>query len=1591
MATSPSPRLYNAVIDGRYTIRQKLGSGSLGTVYLAQDEEKRRSVALKIIRTEQMISPSRSPMQNEFRAIALLSHPQIAKAYDFGYTEAGIPYYTREYVRGSPLPPGPPRNDPPSKFLRPILDLLEALGYLHSQRVLHLDIHAGNLIVADDEERGSVLIDIGLVRSPQKPFFSVKGDAWPVLPPELLEGRSASVTTDLFLVGRFLHYRLTGQTQGKPGLPKEIPGWGTRLTLDLERILVRALQYEPEQRFQSAEEFRDALYKILGESCRSSKAAEPRQIIIGRDRELNEIEKTLQAAARGSAAFLWLVGKAGLGKTRLLSEARLRAQLRGLSTVEVRFLADAGPESVLIQSLQRLKSPRGGKVAWLRPLDPRCGGTPRERAQRAAEAYFRQEEKPAVILLDDLDLADRHSRELAEALVSNSLQRQKEGLEGRGLALFLAGSKAPSAKVVPREDQKKSVSVLRELSLAESRELFLALMRPLSPPEPLILEAAREARGVPLYLRQITTVLRRQWKDRSVIPDTARLPELKSTLPGSGCPDVSKLSPVERMILEVLSVIGRAANRAELSSVLASTSLSEESIARSLRHLVRLEILVARGRGQARLYQLSRFEWASTCLKKMRPPEVEKIHADLIAYLRQELPTARGKAETRFRESLARHVLAVGKREEGHEEVLRAAECLRKSGAFDRAVRLLEEGVLKDRNARKRFQLAELIGSISEETGDYEKGIEVFEPFYRGESGPLSPAKKVRVRRHLGYHYHQAGFPEKALKAFKEAQALAVPERDAEDLVFIDSELAELHIFLGSYDAAEEACRKGLQRIEQEPGREEFLGRMKVLLRASLGHIQMRRLNLSSAREELLKALDLTRRCGRLSDRAAILHNLGVTESQRNEFLRARRFFSRAEDLLKRAGKHRDVIKICTNQALIEAKLGHKNEAKLQIEKATEMLRHYPGQRFECFAAYSRGIVHHLFGETEAAAEALEQSVAFSERLGDISLKDFGLLYLAETQMLSGRYSRALDFLQSASASLENYSAPILERSVLCHMYLVETVLGRSRRALGCLDEFENIPRTDVLYLEIWNDLFLALGKLLSGEHPMSLIESATGTFDHLQVEVGRRFGRLLLLLHGLMNQNTGIIKRSVESLITLSDSSNLFLRVAEPLALAEGLFAVGDFGQSEKWLTAASGAIVGSPFLELDAWLELLRTRIALQHGDLREARRHLHRCLHSRDLLLQFVPEGARSQFTSQSRFAVLRQTTERISTSPALEISTERLRRSRSYEGMIGYSPVMLDLFQTLERIRGQDLTVLITGETGTGKELVARAIHQRGPRHQRPFQSVSCACLSPELFESEFFGHAAGAFTSADQEQKGILESASGGTLLLDEISLLPLESQAKLLRILDSGVIRPLGSMDEKRLDVRFLATTSTRLREVVSEKRFREDLFYRLSGVEVRVPPLRERREDIVYISKYFLEKHAARLDRAVPVLEPDGVSFLEDQPWPGNVRELEMLLLRAMIKMPDPVQIGARDLELLVGEGSSLAPQEDQEDLTQRDLKDLRRDLERKYLRQLFFKAGGDTRQMMRDLGIQSTKLYYWLHDLGLDIRTLRKELRGR
>jgi two-component system response regulator PilR (NtrC family) len=237
-------------------------------------------------------------------------------------------------------------------------------------------------------------------------------------------------------------------------------------------------------------------------------------------------------------------------------------------------------------------------------------------------------------------------------------------------------------------------------------------------------------------------------------------------------------------------------------------------------------------------------------------------------------------------------------------------------------------------------------------------------------------------------------------------------------------------------------------------------------------------------------------------------------------------------------------------------------------------------------------------------------------------------------------------------------------------------------------------------------------------------------------------------------------------------------------------------------------------------------------------------------------------------------------------------------------------MQALRELITRVARSQAPVFICGESGVGKELVARLVHESGPRREGPFVPVNCGAIPSELMESELFGHKRGSFTGAISDQKGLIQSAEGGTLFLDEVADLPLHMQVKLLRVIQEKAVRPVGESREVPVDVRILSATHRHLTELVAQGRFREDLYYRINVIELRVPALRERLEDLPDLAETIVRRLALRLDMAPPELTPAALELLRGYPFPGNVRELENVLERALT-LCDGDRIDAPDIQL--------------------------------------------------------------------------------
>ena len=305
------------------------------------------------------------------------------------------------------------------------------------------------------------------------------------------------------------------------------------------------------------------------------------------------------------------------------------------------------------------------------------------------------------------------------------------------------------------------------------------------------------------------------------------------------------------------------------------------------------------------------------------------------------------------------------------------------------------------------------------------------------------------------------------------------------------------------------------------------------------------------------------------------------------------------------------------------------------------------------------------------------------------------------------------------------------------------------------------------------------------------------------------------------------------------------------------------------------------------------------------------------------------------------------------------------------LIGKSPATEKLKETIRKIAPYDVNVLITGESGTGKEVVARAIHNLSNRNRKPFIAINCAALPSELLESELFGYKKGAFTGATKDKKGLIEAANGGTLFLDEIGDMPIPLQAKLLRFLETKKFIPLGSTEEREVNVRIIAATNKNLKEEVKKGNFREDLFYRLSTIQIHIPPLRERKEDIPLLVDYFVKQLSKKYNKEIKRISQNFINYLMNQPLEGNVRELKNIVEREIIMCDDGI-LGKGVLSTETT--SSLLPPLTEEGV---NLKEILKNVEKEYLLKALELAGGKKTKAAELLGLTFREFRYRLSKL--------------
>ncbi|MBI4606496.1 MAG: sigma 54-interacting transcriptional regulator [Planctomycetes bacterium] len=725
-----------------------------------------------------------------------------------------------------------------------------------------------------------------------------------------------------------------------------------------------------------------------------------------------------------------------------------------------------------------------------------------------------------------------------------------------------------------------------------------------------------------------------------------------------------------------------------------------------------------------------------------------------------------------------------------------------------------------------------------------------------------------------------------------------------------------------------------------------------------------------------------------------VLNNLGLAYGQCDRYDEALSALRAAERACRRLEEGPSLASIHGNLAIVHAKLGDFAGAERTLDESEAIGAAGSGRRQDLLLTHARGLVRILRGRYAEAEPPLRASMALAVANGDRHVAAFEAANLGEALLVQGRYAEAERDLERLSGS---DSPPRVRKLALARLALLHGLTARPRKVEEAVERRDAIPaEAPVPYLDAWDSLFLGWAYSASGAAARAapLLREAEAFFR----ERGLKPGLSLALWVQAEGRFLRGDREGARDLLSSSSSpgpGSDLLEVLWPLLSARLLLSGAATPERRKrcadLLAEAGRALVGNRLPEWECRLAALRAILGA------DGERGAATVRAARQEIAKEVPEPSRRRYLASEhwrawtagleacgaeRAAGIEPTAGRAATTKTVFMGRTPAPGARSR--LIAHSAPMRRLAADLDRLRGSDLPVLIAGETGTGKELVARAIHEESRRGSGPFRTIDLSSIPEGLLESELFGARAGAFTDLREDRPGLLALAGGGTILFDGIGAAPPEAQGKLLRTLSARAYRPLGSSAEEPLDVRFLFATARDLEAEVREGRFRNDLLHRIRVVTLRVPPLRERSEDLEELVPLL----AAARGAEPPRVEAGALELLRRHPWPGNVRELENVLSRLRVDDPERITRKAVAQVLSGPEPGAFFPRH----ILQADgLEALKERLERDYILHHYSRLLGDSGALCRFLGLSPRQLYRRANRLGISFREAKRRLGGR
>ena len=1575
----------------------------MGEVYRVLDLEQGQDCALKILNAMVDQKAVHRRFHREFQVLNRFQHPRLVSTFAWGFAEER-PYFTMEYLPGKTLEKiivdhallGQFRT---SYFFVLMQQIVEGLAYIHAQGAVHRDLKPSNIMVLETEEGiETTILDLGLAKFRHLHSVSITQTGATLgtaeyMSPEQGKGLWVDHRSDLYSLGVILYEMFLGAPPFSGQNPvsvimkhiRESPPPMVQAPAQTQQIVLKLLAKEPVDRYQSAEEVVQALNGVASSSFvlsddeqRDVHRKVMRPQFVGRESEMKTLRTMLRDVQAGEQRVVLISGEAGVGKSRVVEELLGDALIHDFLCLKGAGREEGGQiYGALIDAFQRVKTTDlMGRVSDSLETDKFSV------MERWLQLLKRLRQKqPIVLCLEDIQWLDELTLEFLQYVLRDPepcplllcLTCQGSNRESipKEIENFIHGNEFSEAirirlKNLPREE----VGYLAASMFGE-RSISPDALQPLF----------RETGGQPLFVVEAVRTLVNADVVRQNMYGDWEWGEFPETLLSDDISEVlyrriTALPAVQRQVLEYACVFLNDFSFELLAAIWLGDELELLEI---LDSLIEEGLLITYGDEER--YRFSQGLYRRAIYDRMQDVRRRLLHRE-IGNVLEKMDDAE-----ELTEELADHFAAAGEQNKAVKYMRLSGKKALKKHAYRQALMRFE--AVRDRAVDDDFESpADAIdflcdyADVLRNCGQHNRALELLD-----EAKALLPDGrndlKARILKNTGSIHSVLQHGEIAEEYMQEVLRCYQELGDLEGEIQALSSLAYLCDVSGRHEEAIAYMRREIEkrRVLKDPQNEIFIQRRKGLValmgfrfriakarmeaavkisqQPGLEHHRIWVLNLlqrvyfylgdlNRAEAVCNEVIGEWRKRGVVYWEAMNLLYLGELALERGNFAEALEYAETSAERFLKTQRKDYIYRAYAIAATAVARMGDTEAALEWAEKASEGTQQTSGMFTGILPLVHCGIGVALAraGRIAEAEETFEQAIECRrESKGDP---------WARALLMAGEFYLGRDDVPEAQVHLEAAKQAFEEMQMSYFLEKTQMLLNQLRESSRGEDA---APGSEILSVDRWRLLYDVSRELTTERDVRALLDRILGNLLAVYPAAER-------VLVAIKNETPkGFVVDAVRYHNVEADdaeelSRGIIRRVIETNEPVLSIDAQTDdrLNRYQSVIDYNIRSVLSVPVFHL--------------HEDVMGALYVDHR---SMDNAFSKADQTFLQAFANLVGVALVNARMYEQLEEKAQYLQ-QQVERRHQLGDMFGQSDAMQAIYRLIERAAKSDIPVLVQGETGTGKELAARAIHYNSTRKDRRFLSQNCATLSPELLQSELFGHKKGAFTGANEDHIGIFEAADGGTVLLDEIGDAPPQLQRSLLRVLQEGEVRRVGETVDRKVDVRIIAATNRDLKKEVEKGSFREDLYYRLHVIQIDMPPLREYLEDVPLLAEHLLIRAKEEASKSVGGLTVGAIRALTSYDWPGNVRELENEIRRAVALAEEEGAITPDLFSEAVGHTVSDIPIE-----FQGRLQDHVQEYERRLIRAALDKCEGNITHTARELGMTRVGLHKKINRLGL------------